>query len=48
VVSANSRHTGGVHTMMGDGAVRFVSDNVDLGTWRAMGTRASKEVYSLD
>lgn len=47
-VSANSRHAGGTHVMMGDGAVRFVSESIDLNTWRAMGTRASKEVYSLE
>ena len=43
-VSANSHHTGGVHTMMGDGAVNFVSNNIDLNLWRALGTRASSEV----
>jgi hypothetical protein len=48
VVSANSHHAGGVHVLMGDGAVRFVSESIDLGNWRAMGTRASKEVYSLE
>ncbi|QDT54739.1 Type II secretion system protein G precursor [Caulifigura coniformis] len=30
--SAASRHTGGLHFVMGDGAVRFVSENIDLGT----------------
>ncbi len=33
-VSPRSRHTGGVHVLLGDGAVRFVSSNVDLTTWR--------------
>jgi len=47
-VSASSRHTGGVHTMMGDGAVKFVSDNIDLNLWRAIGSRASGEVTTLD
>lgn len=28
----NSFHTGGVHVVLGDGSVRFVSDNVDFGT----------------
>jgi hypothetical protein len=45
-VSANSRHAGGVHTLAGDGAVHFVSSNVDLGVWRAYGTRASGEIDS--
>jgi hypothetical protein len=26
-----------------DGSVRFVSENVDLGTWRAIGSRNGKE-----
>lgn len=30
----NSLHTGGIHTLMGDGAVRFVSDNVNMVTFR--------------
>ncbi|HWL09389.1 MAG TPA: DUF1559 domain-containing protein [Planctomicrobium sp.] len=29
--SAGSAHTGGAHVLMGDGAVRFVSDNIDSG-----------------
>lgn len=40
----SSRHIGGVHVMLCDGSVRFVSDNINLGTWRAIGTRAGKEV----
>ncbi len=45
-VSAASRHTGGVHSMTGDGAVHFVSDNVDLTVWRALGTRAGSETVN--
>ena len=29
--SATSVHTGGVHCLMGDGAVRFISENIDAG-----------------
>jgi hypothetical protein len=47
-VSANSRHTGGVHAMMGDGATRFVSNNIDLNVWRALGTRAGGEAVSTE
>lgn len=39
IISARSRHIGGVHCMMADGSVRFASDNVDLLVWRALGTR---------
>jgi prepilin-type N-terminal cleavage/methylation domain-containing protein/prepilin-type processing-associated H-X9-DG protein len=34
---ARSRHTGGAHALMGDGAVRFMSDSVDLNSWQALG-----------
>jgi prepilin-type N-terminal cleavage/methylation domain-containing protein len=43
-VSARSMHTGGVHVLMGDGAVRFISSNIDLGTWQALGTMNKGEV----
>lgn len=33
-----SMHTGGGHFLMGDGAVRFLSDNVDLVLYRNLGT----------
>ena len=36
--AARSRHIGGVHVLMGDGAVRFVNNNIFLGTWQALGT----------
>lgn len=36
--SARSRHTGGIHTLLGDGAVRFISDNIDINTWRNLHT----------
>ena len=32
--TSRSRHVGGVHALMGDGAVRFVSANINLSTWR--------------
>jgi prepilin-type processing-associated H-X9-DG protein len=36
--TARSLHSGGVHVLMGDGAVRFVADGVDLMVWRASAT----------
>ena len=39
IFAARSEHIGGVHALLGDGAVRFVSDNIELGQWRALGTR---------
>ena len=43
-MSASSRHIGGVHLLMSDGAVRFASSSIDIGTWRALGTRQGGEV----
>lgn len=37
--SASSYHTGGVQVCLGDGSVRFVSDNVDYDTWVRLGVR---------
>lgn len=35
--SARSLHEGGVHVLMGDGAVRFISENLDLNIWHYLG-----------
>jgi prepilin-type N-terminal cleavage/methylation domain-containing protein/prepilin-type processing-associated H-X9-DG protein len=43
-IAASSYHTGGVNVGMADGSVRFVNDNIDFGTWQALGTRAAGEV----
>lgn len=45
--AARSRHVGGVHTGMCDGSVRFVSQNINLGTWRGMSTSQGAEVIDL-
>ncbi|MDB5391983.1 MAG: hypothetical protein JWM11_7629 [Planctomycetaceae bacterium] len=42
--AARSRHVGGVHVLLGDGSVRFMSDNLNLGTWQALGTMNGAEV----
>jgi len=44
VFAARSEHAGGIHTLLGDGAVKFVSDNIDLGQWRALGTRNGEDI----
>ena len=38
-----SMHTGGAHALFGDGAVRFLGDNVDLALHRAAHSRAGGE-----
>ena len=42
--SAGSEHEGGCHVLLGDGAVRFVSENIDNGTWKALGSIRGGEV----
>lgn len=42
-VAARSRHINGVNTAFADGSVRFVSDTVDLTTWRSLSTRDGGE-----
>ena len=44
MTTASSRHAGGVHSALCDGSVRFVSESVDLATWRALGSRAGGEI----
>ena len=38
VSAARSRHPGGVNAALCDGSVRFFSDNIAVGTWKALGT----------
>jgi prepilin-type N-terminal cleavage/methylation domain-containing protein/prepilin-type processing-associated H-X9-DG protein len=41
---ADSYHSGGVNTLMGDGSVRFIKSTISRQTWWALGTRATGEV----
>jgi prepilin-type N-terminal cleavage/methylation domain-containing protein/prepilin-type processing-associated H-X9-DG protein len=43
-VTARSRHEGGVHALFCDGHVTFVSENINRGTWQALGSRDGGEV----
>ena len=43
--SARSRHPGGVNVIMADGSLQFVSNDIALATWRAMGTMNGGEVF---
>lgn len=43
-ISARSRHPGGVQVTLGDGSARFISENIDLDTWRALSTTQGSEV----
>jgi prepilin-type N-terminal cleavage/methylation domain-containing protein len=45
--SFSSLHPGGLQFAMTDGSVHFVSDGIDLATYRALGTRGAGEPVSL-
>ncbi|QDS96526.1 Type II secretion system protein G precursor [Roseimaritima multifibrata] len=45
--AARSLHPAGVNVACGDGSVHFISDSVDMKTWRGMSTRSGREVVSL-
>jgi prepilin-type N-terminal cleavage/methylation domain-containing protein/prepilin-type processing-associated H-X9-DG protein len=46
-MSFGSYHPGGAHFVFADGAVRFLSENMDLTTYRALGSRAKAEMVVL-
>jgi len=46
MTTASSRHPGGVNLLMSDGSSRFVSDDISVLTWRALGSRNGDEVIS--
>ncbi len=48
VASFGSNHVGGAHFLMGDGAVRFVSENIDLGVYRNTATANGGEVATIE
>ena len=47
-VTSRSYHSGGVNSGLGDGSVRFLSSNIDLVVWRALGSRDGGEALSLE
>jgi len=47
-VSFGSQHIGGAHFLMCDGAVRFVSENVDFGVFLSTASRDGKEVKTIE
>jgi prepilin-type N-terminal cleavage/methylation domain-containing protein/prepilin-type processing-associated H-X9-DG protein len=43
-LAARSYHPGGVNVSFADGSVRFISDRIQLSTWKKLGTRSGGEV----
>jgi prepilin-type N-terminal cleavage/methylation domain-containing protein len=43
-LAARSQHTGGVLVALGDGGVRFISNSIDLTTWRRLGSSQDGEI----
>lgn len=43
VISARSRHSGGVNVAMADGSIRFVGETVNLDVWAAVSTAKGNE-----
>jgi hypothetical protein len=48
VLTAGSRHDGGLGLLLGDGSVRFVKQTVSPAIWRALGTIAGGETIPGD
>jgi prepilin-type processing-associated H-X9-DG protein len=42
--ASRSRHPGGVNVLKADGSVHFVSQNINLQTWQAMGSISGGEI----
>ncbi len=42
--ASRSVHTGGVQCLLGDGSVRFISESLDVRTWRNLGNMADGQV----
>ncbi|MEQ8855800.1 DUF1559 domain-containing protein [Gimesia sp.] len=47
ILPPSSRHVGGVHLLMGDGAVRFISENIDTGNIAASQVTSGKSPYGI-
>jgi prepilin-type processing-associated H-X9-DG protein len=41
---ADSKHSGGINTLMGDGSCKFIKDSINMMTWMALGTKGNGEI----
>ncbi|MFN0196391.1 MAG: DUF1559 domain-containing protein [Planctomycetaceae bacterium] len=44
IIVSRSYHAGMVNSLLVDGSVKSISSSIDLGVWRALGTRSGQEV----
>jgi prepilin-type processing-associated H-X9-DG protein len=47
ISTVGSRHQGGAHVLMGDGAVRFITDSIEAGNINATPAVGAKSPYGL-
>lgn len=47
-LAARSYHPAGVNVAMGDGSTRFVTNNVNAATWRAVGSKGDGDIIAGD
>jgi len=45
-IAARSLHTGGVHVVLGDGSVRFLSENISMLTYQSLATKGGGDMIS--
>ncbi|MDR2441098.1 MAG: DUF1559 domain-containing protein [Planctomycetaceae bacterium] len=46
-MSARSWHSGGVNAGFADGSIRFITNQINLDTWRAAGSTNGNEIVLL-
>ena len=44
--AARSHHPGGVNILFADGSVHFITNDIDLASWRALGTMDGAETFT--
>ena len=47
-MALHSMHTGGINILLGDGSVRFISDGIDMDTYKNLADRADGNVLAKD
>lgn len=44
----SSHHTGGLQVLLADGAVKFISDNIDFTTWNYLGNKNDRQTITIE